>query len=191
MEKKRIILASGSPRRRELLGLVCPEFDVCPSAADETLTPGAPVADEVRRLAYEKAESVLRETQGPRAVIGSDTMVVLDGAPLGKPRDAADAARMLRLLSGRRHEVLTAVALCTDEGACDCALSRTQVEFYALTEEEIARYVATGEPLDKAGAYGIQGLGALLVRRIEGDFYGVMGLPVALLARMLRACGIL
>ncbi len=187
MQPKQVILASGSPRRRELLGLICQDFTVLPSGADETLRAGAPLGAEIVRLAADKARDVLGKTGGARAVIGADTMVVLDGVPMGKPRDEADARRMLRALSGRTHEVLTGVAVATDDGAVDARLSATSVTFYELTDEEIARYAATGEPLDKAGAYGIQGRGALLVRGIEGDYYSVMGLPVALLARMLRA----
>lgn len=187
MQSKQVILASGSPRRRELLGLICPDFTVLPSSADETLRDGEPLGQEIMRLAADKAREVLNRTSGARAVIGSDTMVVLDGVPMGKPRGEADARRMLRTLSGRTHEVLTGIAVATEDGMVDARLSTTSVTFYELTDDEIARYVATGEPLDKAGAYGIQGRGALLVRGIEGDYYSVMGLPVALLARMLRA----
>ncbi len=118
-------------------------------------------------------------------------MVTVDGKALGKPRDAADAARMLRMLSGRTHEVVTAAAVVGTDGREDTALNVTRVTFYALDERDIQRYVATGEPLDKAGAYGIQGRGAVLVRGIEGDFYSVMGLPVAQLARLLQARGLL
>ncbi len=191
MQPKQVILASGSPRRRELLGLICQDFVVLPSGADETLRDGVPLGEEIMRLAAEKARDVLGKTSGARAVIGSDTMVVLDGVPMGKPRDAADAQRMLRALSGRTHEVLTGVAVVTGDGAVDARLSTTSVTFYELTDDEIARYVATGEPLDKAGAYGIQGRGALLVQSIQGDYYSVMGLPVALLARMLRAADVI
>lgn len=191
MQPKQVILASGSPRRRELLGLICQDFAVLPSGADETLRDGVPLGEEIMRLAADKARDVLGKTSGARAVIGSDTMVVLDGVPMGKPRDAADARRMLRALSGRTHEVLTGVAVVTDDGTVDTRLSATSVTFYELTDDEIARYVATGEPLDKAGAYGIQGRGALLVQSIQGDYYSVMGLPVALLARMLRAADVI
>lgn len=188
---ERIILASGSPRRRELLELICPAFDVVPSGADETLCADETPLCAVLRLSEAKAADVLAKTEGPRCVIGSDTMVVLEGEAMGKPRDAEDARRMLRALSGKTHEVLTGVSIQTHDGYTDTALSRTLVTFYELTEREIEDYVATGEPMDKAGAYGIQGRGAQLARGIKGDFYGVMGLPVAVLARMLRAGGIL
>lgn len=191
MQPKQVILASGSPRRRELLGLICQDFAVLPSGADETLRDDVPLGEEIMRLAADKARDVLGKTSGARAVIGSDTMVVLGGVPMGKPCDAADARRMLRALSGRTHEVLTGVAVVTDDGTVDTRLSATSVTFYELTDDEIARYVATGEPLDKAGAYGIQGRGALLVQSIQGDYYSVMGLPVALLARMLRAADVI
>lgn len=188
--KKELILASGSPRRRELLALVCADFRVCVAQTEEVIDPRAEIGSEVLRLAQEKAQAVFEKTTGARCVIGADTMVVYQGEALGKPRDTHDAARMLRMLSGNTHQVLTAVAYITDAGVQDSALTRTQVTFYPLQEQEIARYIATGEPMDKAGAYGIQGVGALLVQEIVGDYYSVMGLPIAKLARMLQAGGI-
>ena len=165
----KIVLASGSPRRRELLSLITEDFAVCPADADESLRDGAPLADEVVRLSRLKAEAAMQSH--PDAVcIGSDTMVTIDHLPLGKPKDRADAADMLRRLRGRTH------TLCT----------RTEVTFRDFSEEELAEYLATGEPLDKAGAYGIQGHGALLIEGIRGDYYSVMGLPVAPLGVMLR-----
>lgn len=179
------ILASQSPRRRELLSLILPAFEVCPADADETLRPGAPLEDEIVRLALAKARAVA-ETHPDAAVIGSDTMVTIDGAALGKPKDAADAKRMLTTLSGRTHRVLTGVAVVSPGGEAKTALNVTEVTFRALREDEIDRYIATGEPLDKAGAYGIQGRGAPLVRSITGDYYSVMGLPVAQLYELLN-----
>lgn len=180
-----IVLASGSPRRRELLALITEEFTVCPADADETLHPGAPLEEEVVRLSLLKAQAAQR--LHPEAVcIGSDTMVTIDGLPLGKPADGAQAAAMLRRLRGRTHEVLTGLAVLPPAGAARTLCTRTRVTFRAFDEEELAAYLATGEPLDKAGAYGIQGHGALLIEGIEGDYYSVMGLPVAGLHVILR-----
>ena len=180
-----IVLASGSPRRRELLALITEQFTVCPVDADETLRAGAPLAEEVVRLSRLKAEAAQR--LHPAALcIGSDTMVTIDGLPLGKPADEAEAAAMLRRLRGRTHEVLTGLAVLPPAGGAETLCSRTRVTFRDVSEEELAEYVATGEPLDKAGAYGIQGRGALLVAGIEGDYYSVMGLPVAPLGALLR-----
>lgn len=188
--KEKLILASASPRRQELLRLLTADFEVRPADVDETLDPAAPLRDEIVRLAVHKARAVQAAANGPCFVIGADTIVALSGAALGKPRDGEDAKRMLRLLSGRTHEVITALALVSPDGREDTALNVTRVTFYELDEGEISRYVATGEPLDKAGAYGIQGRGAVLVRGIEGDYYSVMGLPVAQLARLLRSHGL-
>lgn len=180
-----IVLASGSPRRRELLALITEEFTVCPADADETLRPDAPLAEEVVRLSRLKAQAAQRFH--PEAVcIGSDTMVTIDGLPLGKPADEAQAAEMLRRLCGRTHEVLTGLAVLPPEGDARTLCTRTRVTFRDFDEEELAAYLATGEPLDKAGAYGIQGHGALLIEGIEGDYYSVMGLPVAGLHVILR-----
>mgnify|MGYP000334981473 CR=1 FL=1 len=170
----RIILASASPRRRELLALITKEFTVCPVDADETLRPGAPLDAEVVRLSRLKAEAARR--MHPDAVcIGSDTMVTIDGLPLGKPADVRQAADMLRHLRGRTHEVLTGLAVLPPDGAARTLCTRTRVTFRDFAEDELAAYLATGEPLDKAGAYGIQGRGALLVAGIECDYYSVMG----------------
>lgn len=186
-----IVLASGSPRRRELLALITEEFTVCPVDADETLRSGAPLDEEVVRLSLTKAQAA--QALHPDAVcIGSDTMVTIDGLPLGKPSDEKQAAEMLRRLRGRTHEVLTGLAVLPPAGGARTLCTRTRVTFRDFAEDELAAYLATGEPLDKAGAYGIQGHGALLIRGIEGDYYSVMGLPVAPLGeilRGLRACG--
>lgn len=180
-----IVLASASPRRRELLALITEEFTVCPADADETLHPGAPLAEEVVRLSQLKAQAAQRLY--PDAVcIGSDTMVTIDGLPLGKPADERQAADMLRRLRGRTHEVLTGLAVLPPKGEARTLCTRTRVTFRDFGEDELAAYLATGEPLDKAGAYGIQGHGALLIEGIEGDYYSVMGLPVAGLHVILR-----
>lgn len=180
-----IILASGSPRRRELLAMITKEFTVCPVDADETLQAGAPLSEEVVRLSRIKAQAA--QKLHPQALcIGSDTMVTIDGVPLGKPKDQAQAADMLRRLRGRTHEVLTGLAVVTPNGEIETRCSRTSVTFRNFSEEELADYLASGEPLDKAGAYGIQGYGALLIEGIVGDFYSVMGLPVAELGVILR-----
>ncbi len=177
------LLASQSPRRQELLSLIVPEFHVCPADIDEQLCPGAPLENEVVRLAAAKAQAVAA-LHPDAIVIGSDTMVTIDGEALGKPEDAADAARMLRLLSGRTHKVLTGAAV-IQNGTLQTILNITEVTFRTLSASEITAYIATGEPLDKAGAYGIQGRGAPLVKGICGDYYSVMGLPVAQLYEIL------
>lgn len=249
-----LILASASPRRRELLGLTGYDFEVQVSEADESVESGLPVEEVVMTLARRKAEAVFcnrlashlddgnasnarngssasngnnvshacngsnainsnnvsegsntsnggnvrnncgayhcdngsSSLGGGDIVLGSDTIVVLDGQIMGKPKDAEDAARMLRGLSGRTHHVYTGVALLSAKRQ-DVFYSVTEVEFYPLTEEEIQNYIATGEPMDKAGAYGIQGRGAVLVKGIRGDYFTVVGLPVAETARHLKA----
>lgn len=187
--KYKLILASASPRRQELLRLIDEDFSVCPADADESLPAGLPVERQLEVLAQRKAEAVF--AQHPDCiVIGADTMVVVDGAPFGKPADAADAARMLGLLSGRAHEVITGLAVLSPEGR-RVGHRTTRVHFRALRPAEIDRYIATGEPLDKAGAYGIQGRGARLITGIEGDYFSVVGLPVELLDSMLTELGFL
>ena len=179
-----IVLASGSPRRGEILmNAGIPFVREVPSDVDETPRPGEPPHDYVIRLSRDKAESV--EPQAGRIVLGADTTVVIDGQILGKPSDAADAARMLRLLSGRSHEVITGICLRSARGqVADPAITR--VWFAALSDSEIAAYAASGEPMDKAGAYGIQGLASKFVERIDGCYFNVMGLPVALVYAHLR-----
>ena len=185
-----IVLASGSPRRRELLQRIgITEFRIVVPDADETCPAGLSPQETVERIARAKAEAAKALTAPDEVVITADTMVFFGGERLGKPHDAADAARMLRELSGRKHTVCTGVTVRRGE-TLRCAAVSTDVWFRALSECEIANYVASGEPMDKAGAYGIQGLGALLVERIDGDFFNVMGLPLLPLAQMLRAFGI-
>jgi len=180
----KIILASASPRRRELLAATGYEFTIHAPDIDETIAPGTRPVDAARELACQKAEAVAALYPGA-CVIAADTIVVIDGEILGKPCDESDAVRMLRQLSGCEHTVITGV--CIQKNAQQITFAeQTQVQFYALDDDEIARYVATGEPLDKAGAYGIQGRGAVLVKSIMGDFYNVMGLPIARVARELQ-----
>ncbi len=184
--RARVVLASQSPRRRELLTLIGVTHEVRPADVDETYHAGEAPRDHALRLAREKALAV-REPGA--VVIGSDTIVVVDGDVLGKPTDANDAARMLRRLSGREHVVITAVAVAR-MGRIESAAEEVRVTFHPLTEERIAAYVATGEPMDKAGAYGIQGWGAVNVARVDGDYFAVMGLPLQLLIRVCERAGL-
>lgn len=184
-----IVLASASPRRAALLDRLLLPHVVDPSAIDESGRPGESAGARVARLAAEKAAEVGR--RHPDAwVIGGDTEVVLDGAPLGKPSDAEEARRMLARLSGRTHLVLSSVALLRPGVAPSVEVVPTRVHLRPLDAPTIEAYVATGEPLDKAGAYGIQGLGATLVERIEGDYTAVVGLPVTALVRLLERAGL-
>ncbi|MCM1329175.1 MAG: Maf family protein [Ruminococcus sp.] len=180
----KIILASASPRRQELLRYVVPEFEVIPADVDETLPEGIPPEKAAEFLAEKKARCVA-ERYPNAVVIGSDTVVIIDGIILGKPADKSDAERMLKLLSGKVHKVVTGVCLARGERA-ESFSCETKVKFYPLTDGEIRAYIATGEPMDKAGAYGIQGYGSVLSEGIEGDFFNVMGLPVAALKRRLE-----
>lgn len=179
-----MLLASGSPRRRELLAAAGIAFEVLAVDIDETPGPDEAPETHVQRLAREKAQAAL--ARKPDAVVlGADTIVLAGGEILGKPRDAEDAARMLRVLAGRAHEVLTGVALADARGVT-VDLARTTVWFGPLSDQEIADYVASGEPRDKAGAYAIQGLASKFVQRIEGSYSNVVGLPVALVYRLLK-----
>ncbi len=179
-----LILASASPRRQELLRNAGINFDVQPAHLPENPLPGEAAKNCAERLAREKALAVAR--QRPRDfVLGADTVVVVDGQLLGKPTDAADAARMLRLLSGREHQVITGVCLVVS-GQPIVASETTLVTVSELTDKDIADYVSSGEPMDKAGAYAIQGVATRWIPRIEGDYSNVVGLPVALVWRMLR-----
>lgn len=172
----RVILASQSPRRREILSMLLPAFSVIVSNTQEICPENASPCETVQTLAAQKAHAVARDY--PDAlVIGADTLVYLDGRPLGKPKDKEDAAGMLRALSGRAHEVYTGVCLCTNEESHTFD-RMAAVHFAPLTQREIDWYIATGDPMDKAGAYGIQGPGARFIKGIEGDFFTVMGLPL-------------
>ncbi|MBT1444118.1 septum formation inhibitor Maf [Shewanella sp. JM162201] len=191
-----LILASQSPRRKELLaqaglGVANFRFERVNPDIDESALEGETPSAYVGRLALEKARAGLAlcsEFESP-VVLGSDTIVVLDGALLGKPADKAEAAAMLRALSGRRHEVLTAVAL-TDGSRALCDTVTTKVQFAALSEGDILAYVDSGEPMDKAGAYGIQGLGGVFVEAIDGSYSAVVGLPLVETRRLLAQFGL-
>ena len=186
------VLASKSPRRRELLGQLLGDlpFAVDPAAGPEPDAAGLSPQTAVLRIARAKAEEVAARRGAGDVVIAADTLVYLDGAPLGKPRDETDAARMLRALSGRAHEVLTGVSVARAGRFLD-RFAETRVTFRRLSEEEIARYIATGEPMDKAGAYGIQGRAGVMIESICGDYYNVVGLPLCTLWEMLRDLGAL
>jgi septum formation protein len=195
-----IVLASASPRRQELLRNAGIPFTVQPADIDESLLAGESPRDCAERLARGKALAVF-ESRPREYVLGADTIVVVDDTILGKPGDSDDAARMLRMLSGRRHEVITGVcvvgAVASDQwsvasdGNALTASESTLVTFCELSDKEIRDYVATGEPMDKAGAYAIQGIPSRWIPRIEGDYSNVVGLPVALVYRMLRERGAL
>ena len=184
-----LVLASQSPRRRELLALIGLAHEVRPADIDESYLEGETPEEHCERLARGKASALAGQVNRDAVIIGSDTIVVVDGQVLGKPADAADAMRMLRMLSGRSHTVLTAVAVA--RGArLESAVERVSVSFRAIDDGEIAAYIATREPMDKAGAYGIQGYGATIVSRIEGDYFAVMGLALNLLVRLLARVGL-
>ena len=185
-----IILASGSPRRRELLERMgLRGFQIVVPQTDETLDPALNPAEQVQRLSQEKAAAVAEQVGPDSLIIAADTVVALDGAILGKPAGEEEAVRMLSALSGVRHQVYT--GLTVQQGSQRVTeYEQTAVTFRPLSREDIENYIAAGESLDKAGAYGIQGCGALLVRGIEGDYYNVMGLPVAHLAEILRRFGV-
>ncbi len=182
----RLVLASASLRRREILTRLGLDFEVRIPAVDESTTPDEDPADAAIRLAEAKAES-FPAARG-ELVLAADTLVVIDDEILGKPADAAEAERMAARLSGRVHNVYTGLALAAP-GRAELAVERTRVWFRTLDGAERAEYVATGEPLDKAGAYGIQGFGAAIVERIEGDYFNVMGLPVQRFLELLRRHG--
>jgi septum formation protein len=182
-----LILASASPRRSEILRAAGWEFTVAAADVDETPFPDEAPADYVERLAQAKASAVAVGHPG-RLVLGADTTVVIDGEILGKPVDAEDARRMLRLLSGRWHQVLTGVALIRigADPLERVTHQTTEVKFAPLSGEEIDWYVGTGEPMDKAGAYAVQGQGAIFIEQIRGDYWNVVGLPIQLVYRLVR-----
>jgi septum formation protein len=181
----RLTLASASPRRAEILRSVGWPFEVLPAHIDESREEGERADAYVERIALAKAEAAAARSPGS-LVVGADTVVLIDDQILGKPKDDGDANRMLRLLNGRRHQVLTGVALVDDiTGQSKVAHEVTDVTFAEMSDEEINWYVATGEPMDKAGAYAIQGHGALFIKEIRGDYFNVVGLPVRLLYRLI------
>jgi septum formation protein len=184
-----LILASASPRRRELLTQAGYRFEVQPSSIPEARRPGEDAIRFATRLAREKAEEIFaRHTPSttPVMVLGADTVVVCDGEIMGKPADAADAARMLLLLSGRTHQVVTGVAVVWGIGSAEVAAEMTQVTMRTLSSQEVADYVAGGEPIDKAGAYAIQGYAGRWIPRIHGCYFNVVGLPLALVTSLLE-----
>ena len=183
-----MILASQSPRRRELLGQMGFSFTVRPARGEELPHPELTPAQLVEELARQKALEVSAEAEADDVVVAADTVVAIDGKVLGKPRDKAHAAQMLSALSGREHTVYTGVAVKRGETLL-VGHEATQVRFRPLTEREIDLYIQTGEPMDKAGSYGIQGYGALLVEGIRGDYFNVVGLPICRLGRMLAQVG--
>lgn len=180
-----MILASQSPRRKELLSLIRTEFKIIPAVGEELLPENISPENAVLMLAKQKAEEIFSAHKG-RIIIAADTVVSIDGKILGKPKDEADAFLMLKTLSGRVHSVFTGVCVIFADGSKTTFAEHTEVEFYPLSDEEIRGYIATGEPMDKAGAYGIQDKGALIVKKINGDYYNVMGLPVGRLSRVLK-----
>jgi septum formation protein len=188
MSATRVILASASPRRRELLSLVGIPHVVEPADIDESYREGEEAPQHAERLAREKAATVA--ARHPDAVvIAADTIVLIDGLVLGKPSDDADAERMLAMLGGQTHVVLTAVAVAY-HGELRAGVESVRVAFRRLTRERIRAYIATGEPMDKAGSYGIQGYGATLVERIDGDYFAVMGLALSRMVDLLAELGV-
>ena len=189
MNEYNLILASGSPRRRELLERIGLRFTVQAADVDERLLPGLSAGEQVMRLSRRKAEAVAAGQPQEAVILSADTVVVLDGAILGKPADAAEAKEMLSALSGRSHLVLTGVTVRRGENE-QTHCEETEVRFRPLSETEIDAYIATGEPMDKAGAYGIQGYASVFVEKIVGDYFNVVGLPLCASAQMLRRAGI-
>jgi septum formation protein len=188
MSAVRVVLASSSPRRRQLLDLIGIPHEVRPADIDETLRPREAPRRHAERLAREKASAIA--TRDPDLItIGADTVVVINRKVLGKPSDAEEAKRMLGLLSGREHTVITAIAVSRGR-KLRSAIEEVKVKFRRLRDDEIEAYVATHEPMDKAGAYGIQGYGATIVERIDGDYFAVMGLSLVRLVELLRDVGV-
>lgn len=174
---KHIILASASPRRKEILELADLKFDVMPSDAQEITTKTAP-NEVVMELASIKAKDIYKKSEKQSMIVGADTVVAYQGQILGKPTDEADAKRMLTMLSGQTHEVYTGVCVIEDE-KIKTFYEETKVTFYEISDEQIDHYIKTGEPMDKAGSYGIQGKAAVFIKGIEGDYYNVVGFPIA------------
>ncbi len=189
MSALRLVLASASPRRRELLASLGLTFEIRPAEVDESLLPGESPYDAAERLAREKAARVASGLGENSLVVAADTVVVLDGRPLGKPGDRLDAMQMLRALAGRRHDVVTGLAV-VSSGRIFSGREVTHVDFAPMTEEEIAAYAASGEPDDKAGAYALQGIGGVFIERVEGSPSNVIGLPVRLFAQLARKAGL-
>ena len=184
-----IILASASPRRRELLKLMGLDFTIRTASHDETMDPAADPADEVARVSLLKAQAVCPACAEDDIIIAADTIVVCDSLVMGKPHSEQDAFSMLRRLSGRDHQVMTGLTVMQGKNA-ETVTVTTTLHFRDLSDEEIRAYIATGEPKDKAGAYAVQGLAAMFAVKLDGDYYNVMGLPVCTLATMLRKRGV-
>ncbi len=183
-----IILASQSPRRRELMSLLFENFDILVSNADESVSPSLSPAECVIEIAQRKLFDIKEKTDGDALIVAADTVVVLDNKILGKPRDEEDAFNMLSSLSGREHTVFTGVAVAYRDKLSSFA-EETKVTFRKLSDDTIRAYIKTGEPMDKAGAYGIQNKGALFVEKIDGDYFNVVGLPICRLSRELEGLG--
>ena len=184
-----IILASASPRRRELLSLLGMDFKVVAAKIDESIDCRLPVTEEIKRLSYEKAKAVSAKVSGGDIIIAADTAVVSGGDVFGKPADKKEAFLMLKTLSGKTHTVITGVTVLKDDKA-DTRAAVTKVTFRELSDTEINAYIATGDPFDKAGGYAIQGVSCIFVTGISGDHFNVYGLPVSMLAQMLRDSGV-
>ena len=182
------ILASQSPRRRELLSMLGLEFEIITADIDETMDESLSVEDAVAEISRKKAEAVGKNNPG-RLIVSADTIVTVEGKVLGKPHSEEEAKAMLQSLSGRSHTVMTAICLYRD-GEAKTQVEKTDVVFKRLSDEEIEAYIATGSPMDKAGAYGIQDLAAVFVEALQGDYYNVMGLPLCALVKQLRAYGV-
>lgn len=180
-----VVLASASPRRQELLKLIFADFEVIPADIDETVRKSIELTQYPEYLALKKSHHIAEKRPIDDIVIGCDTGVFIDDVMLGKPKNKEQAYEMLKMLSGRTHKVITGVSIFC-KGQNICFSETTEVEFYPLTDREIKEYVETAEPMDKAGAYGIQGKGTLLVKKINGDFFNVVGLPVAALRQKLK-----
>ena len=182
LDNLKVVLASASPRRKELLSLIFNEYDIRPADCDEALPEGIKAQEAVEYLSLIKNKATVEICDENSLVISADTVVAVDGEILGKPQDKEDARRMISLLSGREHQVFTGVTLSLN-GNFKTFSEKTDVVFYKLTDKEIEDYISTDEPYDKAGAYGIQGKAGLLVKAVNGDYYNVVGLPVARLKR--------
>lgn len=181
----KIVLASKSPRRKELLSLLDLDFEIITADIDETMNPSLPVTDEVARISYQKAKAVAAGLDTDTIIISADTIVELGGCLMGKPKDATDAFNMLKSLSDKRHNVHTAVTVLQGDKR-ETRVVTTEVAFRDITDEEITAYIQTGEPMDKAGAYGIQGRASKFVQKIDGDYFNVVGLPVCELTLILK-----
>lgn len=185
LENMKIVLASASPRRKELISLICEGVEIRPAECDETLPEGIGARDAVEHLSKIKNDAARKLSAENEIVISADTVVAVDNKILGKPVDKSDARRMISLLNGRTHQVYTGVTISFENNVITFS-EKTDVTFFQLTDEEIESYISTSEPYDKAGAYGIQGKASLLVSGINGDYFNVVGLPVARLNRALK-----